>query len=80
MSGLRTRSHKTRGRRPRVRSLFVFSKNRLLTRGLPWILEKGGGGSEVYSSMEEKDIHRFSSISYYHVMIIMLSYDDHHVN
>ena len=39
----RTRGHLTRGGRPRVKSLFLFSKNRLLTRGLPWILEPGGG-------------------------------------
>ena len=50
-SGLRTRRHETRGRRPRVKSPFLLSGNRLLTRGLPRNLEKGGGGSEVYSSL-----------------------------
>ena len=43
VSRQRTRGHLTRGGRPRVKSLFLFSKNRLLTRGLPWILEPGGG-------------------------------------
>ena len=56
MSRQRTRGHLTRGGRPRVKSLFLFSKNRLLTRGLPWILEPGGGGSKVYSFMEEEHI------------------------
>ena len=50
-SGLLTLRHETLGGRPRDRSLFLFCRNRLLALGLPWILEKGGKGSKVYSSM-----------------------------
>ena len=50
-NGLLTLRHETLGGRPRDRSLFLFCRNRLLALGLPWILEKGGRGSKVYSLM-----------------------------